>query len=84
MKPIHRHVTRFWSEERSLTAFLILLVVEIFVIAPMQFTGLAFKLLNSLLHFLNHFFGEFYLHRGIFVCHFGAPLLRLRAANWAH
>ena len=49
MKPIHRHVTKFWSEERSLTVFLVLLTVEIFVIAPMQFTGLAFKLLNSVL-----------------------------------
>ena len=48
MKPIHRHVTRFWSEERSLTAFLILLIVEIFLIAPMEITGLAFRIINSM------------------------------------
>ena len=52
MKPIHRHVTKFWSEERSLTAFLILLIVEIFVLAPMQITGLAFRLINSMAFFL--------------------------------
>jgi hypothetical protein len=49
MKPIHRHVTRFWSEERSLTAFLILLVVEIFVIAPMNLAGHAISLVNNIL-----------------------------------
>jgi uncharacterized membrane protein len=49
MKPIHRHVTRFWSEERSLTAFLILLAVEIFVIAPINRTGLGIGLVNNIL-----------------------------------
>jgi hypothetical protein len=48
MKPIHKHVTRFWSEERSLTAFLILLIVEIFVLAPLQITGFAFRLINGM------------------------------------
>jgi len=47
MKPIHKHVTRFWSEERSLAAFLILLIVEIFVLAPLQITGFAFRLINA-------------------------------------
>ncbi|HET6489637.1 MAG TPA: ion channel, partial [Syntrophales bacterium] len=49
MKPIHRHVMRFWSEDRSLTAFLILLVVEIFIIAPMNLAGLAIGLVNNFL-----------------------------------
>jgi hypothetical protein len=48
MKPIHKHVTRFWSEERSLTAFLLLLIVEIFVLAPLQITGFAFRLINGM------------------------------------
>jgi len=48
MKPIHKHVTRFWSEERSLAAFLVLLIVEIFVLAPLQITGLAFRLINGM------------------------------------
>ncbi len=61
MKPIHRHVTRFWSEERSLTAFLILLIVEIFVIAPMQFTGFGFSLVNSVLFSLLLLTGLFTL-----------------------
>ncbi|MGE5798895.1 MAG: potassium channel family protein [Syntrophaceae bacterium] len=63
MKPIHRHVTRFWSEERSLTAFLILLIVEIFVIAPMQFTGFGFSLVNSVLFSLLLLTGLFTLTR---------------------
>jgi len=49
MKQIHRHVTRFWSEERSLTAFLILLVVEIFVIAPINVSGPAVRLVNGVI-----------------------------------
>ncbi len=49
MKPVHRHITKFWSEERSLTAFLILLIVEIFVIAPINRTGLALGLVNNIL-----------------------------------
>ena len=63
MKPIHRHVTRFWSEERSLTAFLILLVVEIFVITPMQFTGWAFSLVNGFIFSLLLLTGLFTLTR---------------------
>jgi hypothetical protein len=49
MKSIHRHVTKFWSEDRSLTAFLILLVIEIFIIAPINRTGLAIGLVNNVL-----------------------------------
>jgi len=49
MKSIHRRVTRFWSEDRSLTAFLILLVIEIFVIAPINRSGLAIGLVNNVL-----------------------------------
>ena len=49
MKPIHRHITKFWSEDRSLTAFLILLIAEIFVIAPINRTGLAIGLVNNIL-----------------------------------
>jgi hypothetical protein len=48
MKPIHRHMTTFWSEERSLTAFLILLIVEIFFLAPLQITGFAFRFINGM------------------------------------
>ncbi len=40
---------RFWSEERSLTAFLILLIVEIFIIAPMSRSGIAIGLINNVL-----------------------------------
>jgi hypothetical protein len=49
MKSMSRHVTRFWSEERSLTAFLILLIAEIFIIAPMNLAGHAISLLNNIL-----------------------------------
>ena len=49
MKPIHRHVMRFWSEDRSLTAFLILLVVEIFIIAPINRAGFGIGLVNNIL-----------------------------------
>jgi hypothetical protein len=49
IKSVTRSLTRFWSEERSLTAFLILLVVEIFIIAPMDLTGLAIGLVNNIL-----------------------------------
>jgi hypothetical protein len=48
MRPIHRRVTKFWSEERSLTAFLILLIVEIFFLAPLQITELGFRLVNGM------------------------------------
>jgi hypothetical protein len=43
-----KHVTRFWSEERSLTVFLILLIVEIFIIAPINRTGIALGLVNNI------------------------------------
>lgn len=52
MKSIHKHVTTFWSEERSLTSFLILLIVEIFFLAPMQITGLAFRFINGMVFVL--------------------------------
>jgi len=49
MKSMSKHVTGFWSEERSLTAFLILLIVEIFIIAPINRTGIALGLINNVL-----------------------------------
>jgi hypothetical protein len=49
MRSMHRHVTQFWSEERSLTAFLILLVVEIFVIAPINVSGPVVRMVNSVI-----------------------------------
>lgn len=49
MKTTHRRVTQFWSEERSLTAFLVLLLVEIFVIAPVTRSGGAITLVNNVL-----------------------------------
>jgi Ion channel len=52
MKSIRRHVKNFWSEERSLTAFLILLIVEIFFLAPLQITGLGFRLVNGMVFVL--------------------------------
>ena len=52
MRSIHRHITHFWSEERSLTAFLILLVVEIFVIGPIQTKGFGVLLFNNVIFFL--------------------------------
>ena len=52
MRPIHRRVTKFWSEERSLTAFLILLIVEIFFLAPMQIMELGFRLVNGMVFVL--------------------------------
>ncbi len=48
MKSILTGISRFWSEERNLTAFLILLVVEIFVIAPIKRTGLFIALVNGI------------------------------------
>ncbi|MGE5790667.1 MAG: ion channel [Syntrophaceae bacterium] len=52
MRSIHRHVTNFWSEERSLTALLILLIVEIFFLAPLQIQGLGFRLVNGMVFVL--------------------------------
>ncbi len=52
MKSIHRHVMNFWSEERSLTALLILLIVEIFFLAPLQIQGLGFRLVNGMVFIL--------------------------------
>ena len=49
MKSLTKSFTRFWSEDRSLTAFLILLVVEIFIIAPINRTGPAIGLVNNVL-----------------------------------
>lgn len=49
MKSMSRHVTGFWSEDRSLTAFLILLVVEIFIITPLNRTGIGIGLVNNVL-----------------------------------
>jgi hypothetical protein len=49
MKSILTRCARFWSEERNLTAFLVLLVVEIFVITPFKRSGLVVGLVNSVL-----------------------------------
>jgi hypothetical protein len=49
MKTITRSFTRFWSEDRSLTAFLILLIVEIFIITPINRAGLGIGLVNNVL-----------------------------------
>jgi hypothetical protein len=49
MRSLPKRFMRFWSEERSLTAFLALLTVEIFVIAPIYHTGLAIGLFNNIL-----------------------------------
>jgi len=49
MKSMSKHVTRFWSEERSLTVFLILLIVEIFIIAPINRTGIGIGIVNTVL-----------------------------------
>lgn len=57
MKPVHRHVSRFWSEERGLTVFLVLLIVEIFFIAPLQLTGFAIRFANSVIFTLLLFSG---------------------------
>jgi hypothetical protein len=63
MKPIHRHVTRFWSEERSLTVFLILLVVEIFVIAPINPSGLGISIFSNVTFSLLLLMGLFTVTR---------------------
>jgi hypothetical protein len=49
IKTVIRRFTRFWSEDRSLTAFLILLIVEIFIIAPINHTGIGIGLVNNVL-----------------------------------
>jgi hypothetical protein len=49
IKTVIRRFTRFWSEDRSLTAFLILLVIEIFIIAPINRTGIAIGIVNNVL-----------------------------------
>ena len=48
MKSIHRHVTRFWSEDRSLTAFLILLDRRDLRHRADQTTGIAFGFVNNM------------------------------------
>lgn len=50
MKSILTRIARFWSEEHSLTAFLVLLVVEIFVIAPLKRTGLVIGIVNGIVN----------------------------------
>jgi hypothetical protein len=85
MKRIHRHVTQFWSEERSLTAFLILLIVEIFVIAPMQFAGWAFSLVNSLIFSLLLLTGLFTMTRRKTIQAVLSIFVALSVAtHWAH
>lgn len=48
IKTITRSFTRFWSEDRSLTAFLILIIVEIFIIMPINRTGLGIGIVNNI------------------------------------
>ncbi len=85
IKTVSRHVTRFWSEERSLTAFLILLIVEIFVLAPMRFTGLAFSLVNSFLFSLLLVTGLFTLtHRKTIQAVLAMIVALSVATHWAH
>jgi hypothetical protein len=85
MKPIHRHVTRFWSEERSLTAFLILLIIEIFVIAPINFTGLGISLVNNMLFSLLLLVGLLTMTRHKALQSVLAIFVALAVAtHWAH
>jgi voltage-gated potassium channel Kch len=49
MKSIIGRFMRFWSEERSLTVFLILLIIEILLIAPISHVGLAVGIVNNIL-----------------------------------
>ena len=43
---IGRHLTHFWDEEHSLTALLLLLVVEVFIIVPATRAGHALALIS--------------------------------------
>jgi hypothetical protein len=54
-----RHILSFWTEERSLTIFLALLVVQIFIIAPLETTG------RLLLYMLNGVVGSLFLLTGL-------------------
>jgi hypothetical protein len=54
-----RHLLSFWTEERSLTIFLALLVVQIFIIAPLETTG------RLLLYMLNGVVGSLFLLTGL-------------------
>jgi hypothetical protein len=47
-----KKLMRFWSEERALSVFLLLLVVEMFVIGPAVRIGLALDLMSDLLYSL--------------------------------
>jgi len=42
-----KRLTHFWDEERSLTALLILLIVEMFIIIPSTRTGYALELIGT-------------------------------------
>lgn len=63
MRSLPKRFMRFWSEERSLTAFLALLTVEIFVLAPIYHTGLAIGLFNNILFSLLLLAGLFTMTR---------------------
>ena len=43
-----KRLTHFWDEERSLTALLILLIVEMFIIIPSTRTGYALELIGTI------------------------------------
>jgi len=54
-----RQILSFWTEERSLTIFLALLVLQIFIIAPLETTG------HWLLYTLNGVVGSLFLLTGL-------------------
>jgi voltage-gated potassium channel Kch len=85
MKPIHRHVTKFWSEERSLTVFLVLLSVEIFVIAPINRAGLGIILVNNVIFSLLLLVGLFTVtRRKAFQAVLTMFVVLAVATHWAH
>ena len=54
-----RHLLSFWTEERSLTIFLALLVLQIFIIAPLETTR------HWLLNMVNGVVGSLFLLTGL-------------------
>jgi hypothetical protein len=54
-----RQILSFWTEERSLSLFLVLLVIQIFVVAPLETTGRFF------LYMTNGFVGSLFLLTGL-------------------
>lgn len=84
MRSVRKQVTRFWSEERSLTAFLILLIVEIFVIAPITRSGDAITLVNNVLFSLLLLAGLLTMtHRKTLQAVLALFVVLAVATNWA-